>query len=99
MNIEETTLLFKLGDKNNFEDLNVNSDIKHFIADARGISQEIGESIKNNFIKFGESISNLNGSFVIICEFIFDDSLTFVPTLQEAYDYIEMEEIERQLKL
>mgnify|MGYP000291539446 CR=1 FL=1 len=50
MNIEETTLLFKLGNKNNFEDLNVNSDIKHFIADARGISQEVGESIKNNFI-------------------------------------------------
>ena len=99
MNIEETTLLFKLGNKNNFEDLNVNSDIKHFIADARGISQEVGESIKNNFIKFGESISNLNGSFVIICEFTFDDSLTSVPTLQEAYDYIEMEEIERQLKL
>ena len=99
MNIEETTLLFKLGNKNNFEDLNVNSDIKQFIADARGISQEVGESIKNNFIKFGESISNLNGSFVIICEFNFDDSLTFVPTLQEAYDYIEMEEIERQLKL
>lgn len=99
MNIEETTLLFKLGNKNNFEDLNVNSDIKHFIADARGISQEVGESIKNNFIKFGESISILNGSFVIICEFNFDDSLTFVPTLQEAYDYIEMEEIERQLKL
>ena len=99
MNIEETTLLFKLGNKNNFEDLNVNSDIKHFIADARGISQEVGESIKNNFIKFGESISNLNGSFVIICEFTFDDSLAIVPTLQEAYDYIEMEEIERQLKL
>ena len=39
------------------------------------------------------------GSFVIVCEFSFDNELTIVPTLQEAYDYIEMEEIERQLNI
>ena len=57
------------------------------------------ERITNKFITFGESISAVNGSFVIVCEFSFDDTLIIVPTLQEAYDYIEMEEIERQLKL
>jgi hypothetical protein len=41
----------------------------------------------------------MNGSFVIVCEFSFDDELTIVPTLQEAYDYIEMDEMERQLEL
>jgi hypothetical protein len=34
-----------------------------------------------------------------VCEFSFDDSLSIVPTLQEAYDFIEMEEMERQLEI
>ena len=55
--------------------------------------------IRNKFVTFGENISSINGSFVIVCEFSFDDALNIVPTMQEAYDYIEMEEIERQLKL
>ena len=63
------------------------------------VSVNVAESIRNKFITFGESISSINGSFVIVCEFSFDDSLAIVPTLQEAYDYIEMEEIERQLEL
>ena len=29
----------------------------------------------------------------------FDENLNIVPTLQEAYDFIDMEEIERQLEL
>ena len=32
-------------------------------------------------------------------DFSFDDVLTIVPTLQEAYDYIEMDEMARQLEL
>jgi hypothetical protein len=36
---------------------------------------------------------------VIVCDYLFNDELIIVPTLQEAYDYIEMEEIERQLEL
>ena len=35
---------------------------------------------------------------MIVCDFSFDDDLTIVPTLQEAYDYIEMEEIENSAK-
>ena len=98
MNIQESTLVFKLGEDNNFSDLNINSEIKHFIADLRGVEIEVAESIRNKFITFGKSIFKINGSFVIVCEFSFDDTLTIVPTLQEAYDYIEMEEIERQLE-
>ncbi len=99
MNIEEKTLVFKLGKNNNFSNLNVNSEIKHFIADLRGVGVDVAESIRNKFITFGKSISEINGSFVIVCEFSFDENLTIVPTLQEAYDYIEMEEIERQLEI
>jgi hypothetical protein len=61
------------------------------------VSVNVANRITNKFSTFGDSISSSNGSFVIVCDFSFDDRLTIVPTLQEAYDYIEMEEIERQL--
>ena len=99
MNIQQSTLVFRLSDDNNFSGLDVTSEIKNFIADLRDVSIEVAESVKNKFITFDKSISEINGSFVIVCPFSFDDTLTIVPTLQEAYDYIEMEEIERQLKL
>ena len=99
MNIQESTLVFKLGKDNNFVDLNFTAEIKHFIADLRGVSIDVAVSITNKFITFGNSISDTNRSFVIVCEFSFEDTLTIVPTLQEAYDYIEMEEMERQLEL
>ena len=99
MNITENTLVFKLGSNNNFSDLKITTEIKHFIADIRGVSVEVAENIKNKFITFAGSVSAMNGSFVIVCDFSFDDDLTIVPTLQEAYDYIEMDEIARQLEL
>ena len=99
MNIQESTLVFKLGEDNNFSDLDITSEIKHFIADLRGVSVDVVTKIKNKFIIFGKNISNSNGSFVIVCEFEFDEDLVVVPTLQEAYDYIEMQEIERQLEI
>ena len=99
MNIQESTLVFKLGKDNNFLDFNITSEIRHFIADLSDVSIEVAASITNKFITFGNSISQINGSFVIVCEFSFDDTLKIVPTLQEAYDYIEMEEMERQLEL
>ena len=99
MNLQETTLVFKLGEDNSLSDLKINSEIKHFIADLRGITPELSENIKNKFIIFASSISKMNGSFIIVCEFSFDDELTIVPTIQEAYDYIEMDEMERQLEL
>ena len=99
MNLQETTLVFKLGEDNNLSDLKITAEIKHFIADLRGVTPKVAENIKDKFIIFANSISKMNGSFVIVCEFSFDEELTIVPTLQEAYDYIEMDEMERQLKL
>ena len=99
MDIQQKTLVFKLGQNNNITDIDFNSEIKYFIADLRGVSIEVAESVTNKFITFGKSISTINGSFVVVCEFSFNETLTIVPTLQEAYDYIEMEEMERQLEL
>tara|TARA_B100000767_G_C19286102_1_gene337456 strand:+ start:39 stop:332 length:294 start_codon:yes stop_codon:yes gene_type:complete len=97
MNLQEKTLVFRFGEDNNLSDLKINSEIKHFIADLRGVTPDLAENIKNKFIIFANNISKMNGSFVVVCEFYFDEELTIVPSLQEAYDYIEMEEIERQL--
>ena len=99
MNLQETILVFKLGENNNLSDLKITSEIKHFIADLRGVTPDLAENIKNKFIIFANSISKMNGSFIIVCEFSFEEELTIVPTLQEAYDYIEMDEMERQLEL
>ena len=99
MNLQETTLVFKLGEYNNFSNLKITSCVKHFIADLNGLGKDVIETIKDKFINFDKSISKTNGSFVIVCEFSFNEDLTIVPTLQEAYDFIEMEEIERQLEL
>ena len=100
MDIQKHTLVFKLSENLNsidFKDLNIDSDIKHFVADLTGVSVDILRSIKNKFITFEKTISDMKGSFIIVSKFSFDDTLKIVPTLQEAYDYIEMEEIERQL--
>ena len=99
MNITDRTIVFRLGENNNFDNLNITSDIKLFIADLRGVTPVVAKTVKEKFITFGHSISKMKGSFVIVCEFSFSDDLIIVPTLQEAYDYIEMEEIERQLEL
>ena len=103
MNIEENTLVFKLTEDStafDLEDLsNIDAGVKFFIADVRGVSVELLKNIKNKFVTFDETISDINGSFVIVSKFSFDDELKIVPTLQEAYDYIEMEEMERQLEL
>ena len=99
MNIVEETLVFKLSHDNDFSNIEINSGVRHFIADVRNTEVDVLNSIKDKFITFGSSISKINGSFVIVSRFSFSDDLTIVPTLQEAYDYIEMEEIERQLNL
>lgn len=99
MNIQESTLVFKLADNNNFSDVKINSEIKHFIADLRGVRVDVLDKIKNKFIIFDKKISASKGSFVIVSDFLFDKDLVVVPTLKEAYDYIEMEEIERQLDI
>ena len=56
MNIQESTLVFKLVDENQQLNLDMKSDIKHFIADLSGVSIEVAKSITNKLITFGNSI-------------------------------------------
>ena len=48
------------------------------------VNSEVIHLIKNNLIKFGESIYKRKGSFVVVSKISFDDDLNIVPTIQEA---------------
>jgi hypothetical protein len=95
MNLSSEILVFRFSD--NVSDLQITSEVKHFIADLSDVSLEVLNKVKEKFINFDKSLSNKDSSFVIVSEFSFDDDLNIVPTLQEAYDFIEMEEMEREL--
>ena len=91
------TLVFTLSDKNNFSNISASSEIKNYIADLSGVGLETINLVQNNFVKFGALVKKDNGSFLIVSDINFDENLNIVPTLQEAYDFIDMEEMERQL--
>jgi len=95
--VNGNTLVFKVSEKGEIGELNITGDVTNFIADMSDVTLEVVEFIKNNLITFGQSIDPKKGSFIIVSTHQFDENLNIVPTMQEAFDYIEMEEIERQL--
>ena len=92
------TLVFTLSGNNSFENITITDEILNFIADLSDVEINTLNSIKNNLIKFGVSVPKNRGTFVVVSKYLFDETLNIVPTLQEAQDFIEMEEIERQLE-
>ena len=97
--MNNNTLVFKISDENDFSKLNYSQNIKNFIADLSTLKNGMHKLLINNFTKFEKYVNDNNGSFVIVSNVNFDDHLNIVPTLQEAYDFIDMEEMERQLNL
>ena len=97
--MNNNTLVFKISDKNDFSKLNASQNINNFIADLSTLKNGMHKLLINNFTKFEKYVNDNNGSFVIVSNVNFDDHLNIVPTLQEAYDFIDMEEMERQLNL
>ena len=95
--VNGNTLIFKVSEKGEIGELNITGDVTNFVADMSNVTAEVIEFIKNNLITFGQSIDSKKGSFIIVSTHQFDENLNIVPTMQEAFDYIEMEEIERQL--
>ena len=91
------TIVFRLSEKNDFSKINSTKETKNFIADLTNVELSVIDIVKEKFTKFDEIIYNNKGSFVIVSLINFNDDLNIVPSLQEAYDFIEMEEIERQL--
>ena len=97
--MNNNTLVFKISDQNDFSKLNQSQKVTNFIADLSELKNGMHEILINNFTKFEKYVSDNNGSFVIVSNINFDDKLNIVPTLQEAYDFIDMEEMERQLNI
>ena len=91
------TLVFTLSEKNSFENIRITDGVNNIIADFSDVDINTLNAIKNNLTKFEASVSKNKGTFVLVSKYSFDDTLNIVPTLQEAQDFIEMEEIERQL--
>ena len=95
----ENTVVFKISDKNDFSKLNLSKTVNNFIADLSDVDISVIDLLKDKFVTFEKIVYENKGSFVIVCGINFDEDLNIVPTLQEAYDFIDMEEIERQLEL
>ena len=91
------TLVFTLSEKNSFENIRITDGVNNIIADFSDVDINTLNAIKNNLTKFGASVSKNKGIFVVVSNYSFDETLNIVPTLQEAQDFIEMEEIERQI--
>ena len=75
----------------------LDDECRHLILDLSEFSEVSHEKLKN-FVNFGKEVVAKN-SFIIICQMDFSEDFPIVPTLQEAFDVIELEEIERQLDI
>lgn len=95
----ENIVVFKISDKNDFSKLNFSKNVNNFIADLSDVDITVIDLLNYKFVKFEKIVYENKGSFVIVCSVNFNEELNIVPTLQEAYDFIDMEEIERQLEL
>ena len=98
--IERNCLIVKLSD--NTDDLSFvetlyNGNVKHLILDLHDI-MELNSTDLLKFTTFGKNIVK-NNSFVIVSNLPPQEEYMVVPSIQEAFDIIEMEEIERQLNI
>ena len=73
--VNGNTLVFKVSENGEIGDLNVEGEVVNFVADMLDVNTEVIHLIKNNLIKFGESIYKRKGSFVIVSKISFDDVL------------------------
>lgn len=98
--IERNCLIVKLSD--NTDDLSFvetlyNGNVKHLILDLHDI-MELNSTDLLKFTTFGKNIVK-NNSFVMISNLPPQEEFMVVPSIQEALDIIEMEDIERQLNI
>ena len=98
--VERDCLIVKLSE--NTDDLSFietlfNGNSKHLILDLDDI-MELNYNDLLKFTTFGKNIVK-NNSFVIVSNLSPQEEYMVVPSIQEAFDIIEMEEIERQLNI
>lgn len=87
----------KIYDDLSFIKLLFNENCKHLILDLTEVS-ELNIKHLTKFTKFGKNLVQFN-SFVMISNQHLQKNFLVVPTLKEAFDFIEMEDIERSLNI
>ncbi|MEE2953565.1 MAG: hypothetical protein VX347_00135 [Bacteroidota bacterium] len=99
MSRNDNTIVLTLSKDNNFDDIIISNKISNFILNLQKMNQSVFKMIRNKLLTFGDDVKTRGGSFVIVSKIICSDDFNIVPTIQEAYDFIELEEIERQIKI
>tara|TARA_B100000963_G_scaffold358868_1_gene384608 strand:- start:837 stop:1151 length:315 start_codon:yes stop_codon:yes gene_type:complete len=89
--------LLEIEDDMSFINSLFSQDCKHLILDLTEVSNLNTEHL-TKFTKFGKNLVQTN-SFIMISNQLLNDDFLVVPTLQEAFDLIEIEDIERSLKI
>ena len=99
MSVNDHTVVLKLSKDNGFDDIKISNKMLNFILNVGEMNQSLFEQISNKLLIFGEDVARQGGSFVIVSKNIISDNFNIVATIQEANDFIELEEIEKQLKI
>jgi len=97
MKIKKTQLIKITSDSSKKNVLTINDSNSNYIFDITTLDNESQNLIKEKLIKFGKILIKNNCSFVIVSNHLNMIDFNIVPTLDEAYDLIELEEIERDL--
>ena len=97
MKIKKTQLIKITSDSAKKNVLTINDSNSNYIFDITTLDNESQNLIKEKLIKFGKILIKNNCSFVIVSNHLNMIDFNIVPTLEEAYDLIELEEIERDL--
>ena len=98
--IQKNCLIIKLlviEDDMSFINSLFSKDCKHLILNLSEVSNINTEHL-TKFTTFGKNLVQ-NNSFVMISNQFLHDEFLVVPTLQEAFDIIKMEDIERSLNI
>ena len=89
--------LSKVEDNLSFINSIFSQNCKHLILDLTEVS-ELNTEHLTKFTTFGKNLVNANSFVMISNQYLHDDFLV-APTLQEAFDIIEIEDIERSLNI
>ena len=98
--IQKNCLIIQLSeieDEMSFINSLFSEECKHLILDLTEVSNLNTEHL-TKFTKFGKNLVQTN-SFIMISNQLLNDEFLIVPTLQEAFDLIEIEDIERSLNI
>lgn len=96
--INQSTLVIKIDSESiKKRKLIENLNVKNYIFDISNLDESQQIKIKEKLTIFGSMVINNGYSFVIVSRYLKMLDYNVVPTVQEAHDIIELEEIERDL--